>query len=90
MAATNLWAHPIGGDKWLRYYSYFLKIVGNIYLGIFLVGYWCKFGLAWHDAGTPWDLTDVKFNAVSAIPPLAQPVTAAQSLTSFVLRSIGT
>ena len=53
-------------NKWLRYYSYFLKIVGNIYLGIFLVGYWCKFGLAWHDAGTPWDLTDVKFNAVRA------------------------
>ena len=50
---------------WTVYYSYFLKIVGIVYLSIFLLGYWCKFGLAWHDAGTPWDLTDVKSSAVS-------------------------
>ena len=31
--------------------------------GIFFVGYLVKFGVAWHDAGAPFNLTDIQFSA---------------------------
>jgi hypothetical protein len=49
--------------------SYFLKFEGQVFAGIFFVGYLVKWGVAWHDAGKIFDLTSVKFSAVYARRP---------------------
>jgi len=54
---------PPNADKWMRLYSYFLKFEGNVFLGIFVVAYILKWGVAWHDAGDPFNLGDIKFSA---------------------------
>ena len=40
-----------------------LQLQGLIFATIFPFGYFLKFGVAWHDAGQPFNLTDVKFSA---------------------------
>eukprot|EP00404_Azadinium_spinosum_P056275 CAMPEP_0180796048 /NCGR_PEP_ID=MMETSP1038_2-20121128/56557_1 /TAXON_ID=632150 /ORGANISM="Azadinium spinosum, Strain 3D9" /LENGTH=193 /DNA_ID=CAMNT_0022835073 /DNA_START=19 /DNA_END=597 /DNA_ORIENTATION=+ len=54
---------PPDADFWMKAYSYFLKFEGNVFLGIFFVAYILKWGVAWHDAGDPFNLTDIKFSA---------------------------
>ena len=54
---------PPDANVWMKAYSYFLKLEGNIFLGIFPVGYVLKWGVAWHDAGDPFNLTDIEFSA---------------------------
>ena len=52
--------------KALKYYGYFLKIEGSAYLGISILTYVVKWGLAWHDAGRPFAITGawgIKFSA---------------------------
>ena len=53
---VSLLALPKTDNKWIRRYSILLKIQGNIYAGIFFVGYLVKWGVAWHDAGEPFNL----------------------------------
>ena len=60
---VSLLALPKTDNKWIRRYSILLKIQGNIYAGIFFVGYLVKWGVAWHDAGEPFNLATVKFSA---------------------------
>ena len=60
---VNLLATPKSDNPWLKRYSYWLKFEGNLFMGIFFVGYLIKWGVAWHDAGTMWSLSDVKFSA---------------------------
>jgi hypothetical protein len=44
-------------------YSLFLKFQSSVFGGIFFVGYFVKFGVAWHDAGAPFVVNDIKFSA---------------------------
>ena len=54
---------PPNADKMMTYYSYFLKFEGQVFMGIFFVAYFLKWGVAWHDAGEPFVVDDIKFNA---------------------------
>ena len=55
---------PPNAGPWLRRYSLFLKFEANIFLGIYLVAYLCKWGVAWHDAGDVWTINNtIKFSA---------------------------
>lgn len=54
---------PESDNVYMKYYSYFLKIEGLTFLTFPFVVYFVKFGVAWHDAGKPFDLTDVKFDS---------------------------
>jgi len=54
---------PPNASVWMKRYSYFLKFEANVFLGIFVVAYVLKWGVAWHDAGDPFNLTDIKFSA---------------------------
>ena len=50
----------------MRRYSYFLKFEGQVFGGIFFVAYFIKWGVAWHYAGDPFDITGdngIKFSA---------------------------
>ena len=60
---VSLLTIPKSDNPWIKRYSIWLKIQGNIYAGIFFVTYFVKWGVAWHDAGEPFNLTDVKFSA---------------------------
>ena len=46
----------------LKAYSTWLKIEGLVYMGVFFVVYYVKIGLAWHDAGEPFVISDIKFH----------------------------
>ena len=46
----------------LSAYTTWLKIEGLVYMGVFFVVYYIKIGLAWHDAGAPFVLSDIKFH----------------------------
>ena len=51
---------PGGIDQsWAKTYSIVLKLQGLIFATIFPVGYFVKFGVAWHDAGQPFNAFDV-------------------------------
>mmetsp|Transcript_63190 Transcript_63190/g.105123 ORF Transcript_63190/g.105123 Transcript_63190/m.105123 type:complete len:172 (+) Transcript_63190:18-533(+) len=55
----------LSGDidqKWTKIYSVVLKIQALVFATIFPVGYFIKFGVAWHDAGQPFNVFDVKFH----------------------------
>ena len=52
-------------DKDMRMLSLVLKFWGTFFITIFPVGYWLKWGVAWHDAGEPLNPFDVKFHPVS-------------------------
>jgi len=43
-------------------YSQWLKLEGLVYMTVFFVVYYVKIGLAWHDAGTPFVISDIKFH----------------------------
>ena len=50
----------------LKLYSLWLKLLGNVFLGIFPVAYILKWGVAWHDAGSPFNIAGadgINFNA---------------------------
>merc|ERR1711998_22252 len=51
------------GSFWLKATSVVCKIEGLVLITLPFTAYWIKWGVAWHDAGTPWHLDDVKFNA---------------------------
>jgi hypothetical protein len=59
----SLLAVPPNADQMMRYYSYFLKFEGQVFMGIFFVAYFLKWGVAWHDAGKPFVVDDIKFSA---------------------------
>mmetsp|Transcript_46834 Transcript_46834/g.142181 ORF Transcript_46834/g.142181 Transcript_46834/m.142181 type:complete len:192 (-) Transcript_46834:156-731(-) len=59
----GLLATPPNASPWMKRYSYFLKFEGSVFLGIFFVAYLLKLGVAWHDAGAPFDVTGIKFSA---------------------------
>ena len=65
------------GDKWLKRYSLFLKFEGQVFGGIFLVGYIVKWGVAWHDAGEPGRLDKTNFSAVGS--PTVDPTLASHA-----------
>ena len=46
----------------LSAYSAWLKIEGLVYMTVFFVVYYVKIGLAWHDAGEPFVISDIKFH----------------------------
>ena len=50
--------HPLMG-----FFKIWLKIQGFAYLTIFFLAYGIKWGLAWHDAGTPFSVPETKFSA---------------------------
>ena len=43
-------------------YSTWLKVEGLVYMGVFFVVYYVKIGLAWHNAGEPFVISDIKFH----------------------------
>jgi len=47
----------------MRAYSYFLKFEANVFAGIGVVAYLLKWGVAWHWAGEPFNVGDIKFSA---------------------------
>ena len=75
-------------DKYLKYYSYVLKLQGLIFATIFPFGYFLKFGVAWHDAGQPFNLTDVKFHPVRVAASDPPPPACQQDVAS--VHSTGT
>ena len=54
---------PETDDPWLKRYSLFLKFEGQVFGGIIVVAYFLKRGVAWHDAGQPFTVTDISFSA---------------------------
>lgn len=54
---------PETDDPWLKRYSLFLKFEGQVFGGIIVVAYFLKWGVAWHDAGQPFTVTDISFSA---------------------------
>ena len=50
-------------DPKFKMMSYALKVQGLIFMSIFFVGYFVKWGMAWHDAGVPLTL-DIKYHPV--------------------------
>merc|ERR1712232_1128348 len=59
----GLLATPPNASPWLKRYSYLLKLEGQIFMGIWPVGYLVKWGVAWHDAGEPFNVADTTFSA---------------------------
>ena len=46
----------------MRAYSIWLKLEGLVYMTVFFVVYYVKIGLAWHDAGEPFVISDIKYH----------------------------
>ena len=59
----------------LKLYSLFLKLASTVYMGIGPVIYTLKWGVAWHDAGSPFNIAGsdgINFNAY-IFPPRTLP-----------------
>lgn len=52
---------PAGSDA-MKNLSLYLKVEALVFISILPFAYTLKVGVAWHDAGPPLDITDVKFH----------------------------
>ena len=88
LLARAPWRHMNVASGSLTSADLVLKLQGLIFATIFPFGYFLKFGVAWHDAGQPFNLTDVKFHPVRVAASDHHPPACQQDVAS--VHSTGT